>query len=539
MMFSSIQKRIQLVQSFAYKLSKKLNRFSHKDTHTFFLSQRTICNLSIGLLNKKHHYYNDVNYSNKYFLPYFMIICMLGLSTANSEGKVDITDEQKSESSLPYYSKLEVSMHKNKTERIWVTYKDGVYDITDFVDSHPGGSRILLASGGPIDHYWMMYSQHNTKQVLDILSEYRIGTLFPHEIIQNVDIDDPYANEPVRAPLGSVRCEKPFNSETVIELIPENYITPEIMHYKRHHHPVPDMSPNDFSLKIGFENDDILELSYKEICELFKKNEITATLQCAGNRRSELNAVRPVQGLDWDCGAISTSVWGGALLSDILKFSGIEIDSPLVQHKIIKHVGFCGLDEPYDASIPIEKALSKFGDVLVAYEMNGKPIPREHGGPVRIIVPGHLAARSVKWTHRIFASKNEAISSWQRGVAYKAMGQVKQFNGIDPNDYSSIQELPVNSAICNPRPGDEIDYENESINVQGWAWAGGGRNIIRVEVSCDNGLTWEVAELKEGKNQPIGRAWAWTLWEKELKLRINYVNLIQKLKLYAVQWINL
>merc|ERR1712003_305258 len=147
---------------------------------------------------------------------------------------------------------------------------------------------------------------------------------------------------------------------------------------------------------------------------------------------------------------------------------------------------FHGADAPYDASIPIDKALSKFGDVIVAYKMNGKPIPREHGGPVRIIVPGHVSARSVKWLERIAISKKESGSSWQSGYAYKGMPpNVKSFDGVDLKDYNSVQELPIQSVTCIPKPGSTIDDDEEEIEVQGWAWSGGGRNIYRVDVSVD------------------------------------------------------
>mmetsp|Transcript_7062 Transcript_7062/g.14181 ORF Transcript_7062/g.14181 Transcript_7062/m.14181 type:complete len:633 (-) Transcript_7062:285-2183(-) len=422
---------------------------------------------------------------------------------------------------FPYFTRKEVSKHKRAEDRIYVTYRDGVYDVTDFVSAHPGGERILLAAGSAIDPYWAMYQQHSTKQVLEILASLRIGTLYKHEMEDQpmIAFDDPYANDPPRVHLGKVRCEKPYNAETVIELIPDNYITPVPMHYKRHHHPVPSSNEDDYRLVLAFEDANILQLTTKDLRTRFKKHEIPVTLQCAGNRRTELGKVDTVQGLEWDCGAISTAVWGGCLLRDVLEFTGFGDESALIERAGVKHIQFEGLDKPYDASIPIEKALNKFGDVLVAYEMNGQPIPREHGGPVRIIVPGHLAARSVKWCHRITASKGESHSGWQRGIAYKgAPSYMKSFDNVDPETLPSVQELPVNSAICTPRPETKIDYEEGSITLKGWAWSGGGRNIIRVDVSADGGRTWQPAELGQGAEQSQNRAWAWTFWEAEVDI---------------------
>jgi len=421
---------------------------------------------------------------------------------------------------LPYFSRKEVAAHRHVEDKIWVTYRNGVYDITEFVQSHPGGDRILLAAGGPIDPYWAMYNQHTTKQVLEILSSLRIGTLYPHEEVQTMDFEDPYAQDPERSPVLTVRCEKPFNAETKVELITDNYITPEPLHYVRHHHPVPNISPEEYRLVLAFEDANILQISLDRLKNQFKKKSITATLQCAGNRRHELEKVAPVQGLEWDCGAISTAEWAGAELRDVLAFAGLGDESALIERAGVEHIQFDGNDKPYDASIPVDKALSKFGDVLVAYEMNGKPIPREHGGPVRIIVPGHLAARSVKWCTRITASKNESPSSWQRsGIAYKSTPtSLKSFDGVDPEQLPSIQELPVQSAICLPRAGTQIDAEDGSITVKGWAYSGGGRNILRVDVSADGGETWVPAELGEGSSQKYNKSWAWTFWEAEVDI---------------------
>ncbi|GBG31908.1 Nitrate reductase NADH [Hondaea fermentalgiana] len=423
---------------------------------------------------------------------------------------------------FPYFSRKEVSKHKHAEDRIYVTYKDGVYDVTEFVNMHPGGERILLAAGSAIDPYWAMYQQHSTRQVMEILASLRIGTLYEHEFKEleaSISLDDPFANDPPRANLGAVRCQKPYNSETVIELIPDNYITPIPMHYKRHHHPVPQANEADFRLVLAFEDANILQVSTEDLRSRFKKHEFPVTLQCAGNRRQELNKVAPVQGLEWDCGAISTAVWGGCLLRDVLEFTGFGDESALIERAGVKHICFEGLDKPYDASIPIDKALSKFGDVLVAYEMNGAPIPREHGGPVRIIVPGHLAARSVKWCERITASKGEGHSGWQRGIAYKgAPAYMRTFDGVDPETLTSVQELPVNSAICLPRPGSTVDVDDGSVTLKGWAWSGGGRNIIRVDVSVDGGKTWQGADLGRGAEQGQNRAWAWTFWEAEVDI---------------------
>ena len=104
---------------------------------------------------------------------------------------------------------------------------------------------------------------------------------------------------------------------------------------------------------------------------------------------------------------------------------------------------------------------------------------------------------------------------WQRGMAYKHFGpSLTSVDGLDVAALPSIQELPVTSAILSPRPGTCV--EDSTITVEGYAWSGGGRGIVRVDVSADNGATWHTATLKQGSEQPLSRAWAWTFWEVEM-----------------------
>ncbi|CAE8594242.1 unnamed protein product, partial [Polarella glacialis] len=158
-------------------------------------------------------------------------------------------------------------------------------------------------------------------------------------------------------------------------------------------------------------------LSLEDLKARFLKREVTATLQCGGNRRSELDAIQKTGGIPWGFGAMSTATFGGVYLREVLQHcAGLSLES--VDSFGVKHVVFIGQDD-MQASIPIEKALSPYGDVLVAYEMNGEPLPEEHGAPVRLVVPGVVGVRNVKWVSHIRASTEEAEGPWQRGLAYK------------------------------------------------------------------------------------------------------------------------
>ena len=154
--------------------------------------------------------------------------------------------------------------------------------------------------------------------------------------------------------------------------------------------------------------------------------------------------------------------------------------------------------------------------------MNGQPIPPQHGKPVRIIVPGHVGVRNVKWLSKIVLSNEESQGPWQRGMSYKGFSpSTKSLEGIDVEAIPSLQEQPVQSAILCPNNEHNMTHTVEAgdiIPVKGYAYSGGGRGIVRVDVSIDGGETWKTAELTEGKHQPINRAWAWTFWEVDVEI---------------------
>lgn len=211
---------------------------------------------------------------------------------------------------------------------------------------------------------------------------------------------------------------------------------------------------------------------------------MVATLQCGGNRRSGLDEVRKTSGNSWGIGAMSNAEWRGPLLRDVLAASGLDTSSP----GACRHVQFEGEDGT-KASVPVVKAISAEGDTLLALEMNGAPLPRDHGAPVRVVVPGHVGVRNIKWLTKVTAAEEEADGVWQRGMAYKSFGpSVTSLKEVDIAAYAPMQEMPVTSMILSPSPGAAVDADGD-VTVRGIAWSGGGRGIIRVDVSADGGET--------------------------------------------------
>lgn len=408
------------------------------------------------------------------------------------------------------YTREEVRAHSTPETRVWVTLGTEVFDVTEFVALHPGGpSKLMLAAGGPLEPFWALYAVHDQSHVRELLAEYKIGELSPEDKAPpTLKTADPYANDPVRHPALTVNSQRPFNAEPPPGLLTDAYITPNPLFFTRNHLPVPNLDASTYRLQVvGPRGGKSLSLSLEDL-RRFPRHEVTVTVQCAGNRRSEMTQFKEVKGLDWRVGAISTARWAGARLCDVLAKAGHRPSDTEA------HVCFEGLDcDPtgtaYGASIPLARALSPDAEVLLAYEMNGEPLPRDHGFPVRVVVPGVVGARHVKWLGKVSVQAEESPSHWQRRD-YKGFSPCVDWDTVDFDSAPSIQELPVQSAITEPQNGATV--ESGEVTIKGYAWSGGGRAVVRVDVSLDGGLTWQTAQLDEAEQRPR-KAWAWRLWQ--------------------------
>ncbi|KAK2588288.1 hypothetical protein KPH14_004309 [Odynerus spinipes] len=462
------------------------------------------------------------NYVNTKFATCFAIaasllgICFYSLpqKKVHAISKIENVECGKLRKDLKTYTLEEVGKHYTKENRIWVTYKEGVYDITDFVEQHPGGpSKIMMAAGSAIEPFWSIYANHETPEICALLESMRIGNISKIDAKSNKsDLDDPYAKEPSRHRALKINGHKPFCAETPSSILIESFHTPA------NHLPVPEIDLNTYTVDIAIEDETKKTLDFEAI-KKYPKYTITSAIMCGGNRRSEMAEVKSLKGLSWGVGAVGNATWSGARLCDVLKDLGINEED-------YNHVQFEGRDVdpggmPYGASIPISKAMDPRGDVLLAYEMNGKPIPEDHGFPIRVIVPGVVGARNVKWLDKIIVSKMESQSQWQQGD-YKVFSPNVDWDSVDFSKAPAIQEMPVISAICEPEQCEKVKVKDGKINVKGYAWSGGGNKIIRVDVTSDQGNTWHTADLiEQDRDAKEGRYWSWTFWNINLPVDVK------------------
>ena len=330
-----------------------------------------------------------------------------------------------------------------------------------------------------------------------------------------------YSSEPHhdRPKEMTVNAKEPFNAEPPVPVLISNYVTPNAFFYVRNHGPVPVVNETVYRLKVTGIVQRPLTLSLAELKCRFPKKTVMATLMCAGNRRTEMSGIKNVRGVGWGLAAISNSTWSGALLRDVLLAAGVNAGD-----EGSLHVSFVGMDsvkeeggKGYGASIPLEKAMDAKGDVLLAYEMNGVPLSPDHGYPLRVVVPGYVGARSVKWLATVVLQKEESNSFFQQ-LDYKVLPAHVDWETPNLAHYwksaTALQELNVQAATCSPEDG-AIIPSGTPFTVRGYAIAGGGRRIVRVEVSLDGGESWSEATLFSSE-QPFKQFsntyWAWTFW---------------------------
>lgn len=335
--------------------------------------------------------------------------------------------------------------------------------------------------------------------------------------------DAQWVNEPWKERHADMTAhtEKPYNAE------PPNYalcemITPKGLHYRRQHTPVPVVDEEAYRFQIGIEGKELRKFSLAELKKDYAESDLVVTFMCTGNRRSEYNTPEDgeTMGLPWKNGSISTAKWSGCSLKQVLKAIGV---GPDIEDEGYGWLTLYGLED-YHISIPIRKALERDNDCTLAWKMNGETLPRDHGFPLRVIIPGYVGARSVKWISKIVVTKNECDGMHQKGIAYKLLApNIKSLASVAKEYIESMPPadfVPITSAVTKPDPGTPV-RPGQMVDLAGYAYAGAGKAVIRIDVSVDGGKTWKQADFQradETQKQRGCRAWAWIQWQFQAKV---------------------
>ena len=285
---------------------------------------------------------------------------------------------------------------------------------------------------------------------------------------------------------------KPLNAETPVEAL-RSWITANSLFFHRNQSELK-IAPSlvDWRLAIEGEVQNPREFTFDEMLR-FPRAIVANTLECSGNGRSLLR--EKASGNPWTIGGVGNAVWGGVWLKELLQSVRAK------EHA--RHVAFEGMDEPYGAaklkfirSIPLEKAMTS---TLLAYEMNGEPLPLAHGFPLRALALGWAGANCCKWLKKI-----SVLDRPYEGHYMDKVYRVFQ-KGQDSKSGTVVTQLPLKSFITQPLPGETLSPGR--IVILGAAY-GGERILSRVDVSVDGGRSWSPAEFI-GPNERF----AWRQWQ--------------------------
>mgnify|MGYP001820951456 FL=1 len=297
-----------------------------------------------------------------------------------------------------------------------------------------------------------------------------------------------------------VMTEKPLNAETPAESL-RTWTTDNAVFFKRNQGQIPEkpVALSDWTLAVDGLVKHSLSLSLDDLRRL-PKVVVANTLECSGNSRSLFQKKAP--GNPWTIGGVGNAVWGGIHLKDLLKKAEPQVD--------VEHVAFEGFDKPLGSagikfirSIPLEKAVAS---TILAYEMNGEPLPLEHGYPLRALALGWTGANCVKWLQKI-TLLDKPFEGFFMDRVYRVFQK-----GEDPKSGETVKGIGVKSIITEPLNGETLSAG--IVPVRGAAYAGES-GIERVDVSVDDGQTWHPANLIGPEESYAWRQWEY-LWETSL-----------------------
>ncbi|KAM7211081.1 hypothetical protein V8F06_013537 [Rhypophila decipiens] len=303
----------------------------------------------------------------------------------------------------------------------------------------------------------------------------------------------------------------PFNVEPPLSaLYEEGFLTSRNLHYVRNHGPVPrveDSEVLDWEFTVEGLVDRPVSMKLRHLIMDYKQVTYPITLVCAGNRRKEQNVVRKTKGFSWGAAGVSTALWTGVALADLLARAGPKRGA--------RYVLLEGADNlpkgSYETSIKLAWAMDPERGVMVAYKMNGELLHPDHGKPLRVVIPGQIGGRSVKWLKRIIVSSTPS-ENWYHIYDNRVLPTM-----ITPEESANLAEtwrderyaiydLNTNSAVFCPAHNETVslmasEEEEEVYKFKGYAYAGGGKRVSRMEVTLDQGRTWMMANITYPEDQ--------------------------------------
>ncbi|KJX97897.1 nitrate reductase like protein [Zymoseptoria brevis] len=294
----------------------------------------------------------------------------------------------------------------------------------------------------------------------------------------------------------------PFNVEAPLSnLYDEGFLTSPELFYVRNHGHVPQVRDEeipDWTFTVEGLVENPITISLTDLLEQYEQHTYPVTLVCAGNRRKEQNVVKKTKGFSWGAAGVSTALFTGVILGDVIRRAKPKRGA--------KYVCMEGADKLpngfYGTSVKLNWALDANKGMMLAHKMNGEMLRPDHGKPLRVVIPGQIGGRSVKWLKKMIITEAPS-DNWYHVYDNRVLPTM-----VSPEESASntkwwmderyaIYDLSTNSATAYPAHDERLDLDKapQPYRVKGYAYGGGGRRVTRVELSLDQGKSWRLANI--------------------------------------------
>jgi DMSO/TMAO reductase YedYZ molybdopterin-dependent catalytic subunit len=305
--------------------------------------------------------------------------------------------------------------------------------------------------------------------------------------------------------------ERPLVAETPESLLDDD-TTPTEKFYIRNNGQIPEEAKNPDAWKIVIDGsvENKIEITLGELKKKYKAVTYRMVLECGGNGRAAFSP--PARGNQWTNGGAGCAEWTGVALADVLKDAKPKSSAIYTSHYAADlHLSGDATKQPISRGVRLPKAMEEH--TLIAWGMNGQPLPNIHGGPVRLVVPGWAGSASQKWLTKITLIDKEHDGPGMTEFSYRVpIKPMVPGDKGDPANFRVLESMPVRSIVTSPANGTKIAAGTKELQLRGAAWAG-DLTVKQVDVSTDFGASWQKANLGQPKNK-----FDWQRWTATVKL---------------------
>jgi nitrate reductase (NAD(P)H) len=326
-------------------------------------------------------------------------------------------------------------------------------------------------------------------------------TKVPDKVL-DIDLKTPDNHVPRDPRLIRLTGVHPFNVEAPLtDLYNEGFLTSPELFYVRNHGAVPEVKDEDIpNWEFSVEGlvDNPVTFSLKELIAEYEQVTCPITLVCAGNRRKEQNQVRKSKGFSWGAAGVSTALFTGVIMADVIRRAKPK--------RKARYVCMEGADKLpngyYGTSVKLNWVMDPNRGMMLSYKMNGEMLRPDHGKPLRAVIPGQIGGRSVKWLKKLIITEGPS-DNWYHIYDNRVLPTMvsPEESANNPSWWTderyAIYDLSTNSATAFPAHEEQICLKGapQKYRARGYAYAGGGRRVTRVEITLDKGKSWRLAQI--------------------------------------------